>query len=339
MATQEECIRDPFLCFTSAFVESKTLCHMNFKKEETFSLTLSNTSISKWVKFGVAVFSCCVRVPGGNVGILKKIRDLSNVFVGPILVFDNGMSPAHCQSAGVNRIDRVIIVRDTSDIINNLPQSHPLSGDQRVLLRQTLFERRRRLFPEAGPPPQQQAEQAYADLFVEAFIERRFIEAPPPEMWANPSGVFMQMVMFPHALEHGQHQDDTNDDFARAQTASMEEYERERERRASNLENPRPTRRQRTRQPNATRQPKPTRKLPQEWPSILKEARPAEDGDCVCLTCVDMAATICFVPCGHQALCDNCVKKMWEMPGVQRKCPLCNAVPDSIVRPVTTERK
>lgn len=112
---------------------------------------------------------------------------------------------------------------------------------------------------------------------------------------------------------------DDQDQLALAQTLSLESYES-----------------------SSNDQPKKKRSLPADWPCVLKPAvllsSSSVSHEAVCLTCTEKVATVCFVPCGHQVLCDDCVRTMWEMQGVARKCPVCTQEPESIVRPVTSER-
>lgn len=79
------------------------------------------------------------------------------------------------------------------------------------------------------------------------------------------------------------------------------------------------------------------RRMCPKWQDVLKEATAAQMGEAMCITCCEKAASVCFVPCGHQIMCDNCVKIMWEAADIDKKCPVCACVPNSIVRPVTSQ--
>lgn len=74
-------------------------------------------------------------------------------------------------------------------------------------------------------------------------------------------------------------------------------------------------------------QPQPQRRkrpLPSNWNTVLKDPElPESKDDPVCMTCCEYQPTICFVPCNHQLLCDQCVKRMWEDPTIKDECPLC----------------
>ena len=76
------------------------------------------------------------------------------------------------------------------------------------------------------------------------------------------------------------------------------------------------------------------RKLPKDWSKVLKEAEEAGPGDVECMTCCTNKATICFVECGHQDLCDDCVRRMWTDKTIKRECPQCCEARKMIVRPI-----
>lgn len=83
--------------------------------------------------------------------------------------------------------------------------------------------------------------------------------------------------------------------------------------------------------------PRRRRRMCPKWQDVLKESTLAQTGEAMCITCCDKAASVCFVPCGHQIMCDDCVKTMWEASDIEKKCPVCTRVPRSIVRPVTSQ--
>lgn len=78
------------------------------------------------------------------------------------------------------------------------------------------------------------------------------------------------------------------------------------------------------------------RTTPPSWLSILKEPEPIMTGAPSCITCHAHRASICF-DCGHQVMCDLCVRQMCELPGVRRACPVCRCESDYILRPVLSE--
>lgn len=79
------------------------------------------------------------------------------------------------------------------------------------------------------------------------------------------------------------------------------------------------------------------RKVPPTWLSVLKEPEPIVAGMPSCITCHSHRASICFVDCGHQVMCDMCVRQMCELPGVRKTCPVCRCESECILRPVVSE--
>lgn len=76
---------------------------------------------------------------------------------------------------------------------------------------------------------------------------------------------------------------------------------------------------------------------PKSWQDILKpQGEPTEPGDAVCITCAKMKATVCFVPCGHQVMCDTCVRHMWSLRNVNKVCPICRQAVLQITRPIVS---
>ena len=74
--------------------------------------------------------------------------------------------------------------------------------------------------------------------------------------------------------------------------------------------------------------------LPRDWSSVLAEhAEPIAEGQPVCGICLSNRATICFVDCGDQAACDDCVREWAERDHLQHRCPFCRAEVTQIVRP------
>lgn len=79
------------------------------------------------------------------------------------------------------------------------------------------------------------------------------------------------------------------------------------------------------------------RVTPASWLSVLKNPEPSSPGYPNCIYCESHRATICFVPCGHQVMCDSCVRQMCELPDVRKICPCCRGHPDEICRPIISE--
>lgn len=78
------------------------------------------------------------------------------------------------------------------------------------------------------------------------------------------------------------------------------------------------------------------RKTPPTWESVLKQAEPIAPGLAVCVTCRSYRASICF-DCGHQVMCDECIRQMCQLPGVRRACPVCRCESETIIRPILSE--
>jgi Zinc finger, C3HC4 type (RING finger) len=80
------------------------------------------------------------------------------------------------------------------------------------------------------------------------------------------------------------------------------------------------------------------RPLPEEQPEkkrqrkILKEAEPCKEGEEACITCLEHRKSICFVPCGHQVMCDSCTQTLLDNYKVL--CPICRDPVESVVRPI-----
>jgi len=65
----------------------------------------------------------------------------------------------------------------------------------------------------------------------------------------------------------------------------------------------------------------------QRYLSENKETHPQASEIGVCIVCLDKAASWCFVPCGHIALCGECAR---ESSGVQ--CPCCRSPAQQLIR-------
>jgi len=79
--------------------------------------------------------------------------------------------------------------------------------------------------------------------------------------------------------------------------------------------------------------------LPPELERVLRPVEPlAPDDEATraCSVCMENRASICFVPCAHQNLCDDCTEDWWyAKPAAQAEwhCPTCRAVIETAVRP------
>lgn len=76
--------------------------------------------------------------------------------------------------------------------------------------------------------------------------------------------------------------------------------------------------------------------LPTDWKFVLKEkSEPiAKEGDPVCKVCLEHRPSICFVPCGHQVACDECVRIMWTESKIHQVCIVCKTPVENITRPI-----
>src|SRR6185295_1809481 len=79
--------------------------------------------------------------------------------------------------------------------------------------------------------------------------------------------------------------------------------------------------------------------LPPELERVLRPVEPlAPDDEATraCSVCMENRASICFVPCAHQNLCDDCTEDWWyAKPAAQAEwhCPTCRTVIETAVRP------
>ena len=77
--------------------------------------------------------------------------------------------------------------------------------------------------------------------------------------------------------------------------------------------------------------------IPRDWAIVLKVDDSEEEGDGSCVCCVSKRASICFIECGHQVVCDGCAKELKSRAkgeGENVVCPFCRAQVKGIVRPV-----
>lgn len=76
----------------------------------------------------------------------------------------------------------------------------------------------------------------------------------------------------------------------------------------------------------------PPRVLKRTWQDVLEQSRdtPAQPGQAVCIACRDNRASICFLPCAHQAMCDSCARSWME---ANPQCPICRSPCEDLIRP------
>jgi hypothetical protein len=78
--------------------------------------------------------------------------------------------------------------------------------------------------------------------------------------------------------------------------------------------------------------------LAEGWESVLKDkSEPKQVGQPLCIVCLESRASICLVECGHQVMCDECVRIIWSRADVAHSCPVCQAPCSIITRPITSE--
>lgn len=76
---------------------------------------------------------------------------------------------------------------------------------------------------------------------------------------------------------------------------------------------------------------------PPGWEAILKAQSDAiVAGQPECVVCCDKRASICFVECGHQVACDECVRTLWTRTDLRHECPCCRMECKTIVRPIVS---
>jgi hypothetical protein len=72
-----------------------------------------------------------------------------------------------------------------------------------------------------------------------------------------------------------------------------------------------------------------------EWSSIVRDASdPIVVGQPICCVCLEKRASICFVECNHQCMCDECVREVWTRSDVKHECPVCRNESVQVVRPI-----
>lgn len=154
------------------------------------------------------------------------------------------------------------------------------------------------------------AERHYADQFFVALSAGRHMRPPDVDLFQGNTAVFLLQGGERFAIVHNS---DEDADFRIAQQLSLQEE-----------------------QPNSTKR---TRRntTPPTWQTVLKEPDALSTGCAACITCRAHRASICFAECGHQVMCDACVRQMCELPGVRRACPVCRCEFETILRPVLSE--
>jgi len=160
-----------------------------------------------------------------------------------------------------------------------------------------------------NPETPGEAEQEFANRFFSAASSGRHTHAPD-------SDLFQGAIYFLPAgrVAVVQNSSDEDSDFLLAQQLSLQQDQPS----SSSVSHERRKR---------------IRKTPATWESVLKQAEPITSGLPVCVACHSHRASICF-DCGHQVMCDECVRQMCQLPGVRRACPVCRCESETILRPI-----
>lgn len=159
------------------------------------------------------------------------------------------------------------------------------------------------------------AEQQFANRFFSAAGRGRHVRAPDSDLF---QGAIYFLPAGRVAVVHNSSSDEDSD-FLLAQHLSLQE------------EQPTPSS-----SSSSSRGIKRLRKTPPAWESVLKQAEPITPGLPACVACHSNRASICF-DCGHQVMCDECVRQMCQLPGVRRACPVCRCESETILRPILSE--
>lgn len=299
---------EPLLCFNGFYTEEHVLRILHASSPSS-TMTVSNSHVRKCLIGSKTVYESAIRQPGGLSGFMGEIKLLAMTFRGPILVFDTN---ATLVMDNVFIVNHVGIIQSVLDIV--------VQSDQAESLRKLLLESYK---PSRLPTPRTRGEDemAYADRFVEAMRNGRHIEPPDARLFSHRSIILNNptVVMSPTGMMtviQGNDDDAINEedaDFLRAQQESLQFVE--------------------------SPQPRRIRKIAPSMASVLRDAELAQQGDAVCITCTVNRASILLVDCGHQCMCDVCMKQMMELPGVKRNCPCCRLEFTAISRPILSEKQ
>lgn len=302
----------PLLCFNGVYTQTNVQRLLNaITLDSQSSIKVSESTIYSWrIGANTTCYDCIIRVPGGKAGFITEVSILSETFKGPILLFDRTIKQSDIS-------DNMYIV-DNIEILEVMLNIH-ISPQNKEALRKLLLEDYKPIkFPTRVP--QGQEEMAYADRFIEAMREGRHIEPPDAHMFTRRMVLHNPTVLMTPTdvtIIEGSNEDDDDIDFLRAQDESLHHHDGG---------------------GGGGERTQKTRKLNPEWNAVLKTSEIAVTGDPICVACHEMRASILFIQCSHQVMCDNCVRKMFELPGVERTCPVCREPCDQLNRPYLAER-
>lgn len=338
------------LCFTSFGDELKALKILKIEQVRNGEVAVEGCNVRQCRFTGTdkTCYEVTPKVPGGKIGLLKYIVKLVPLFPGLFIVFDKTIVPDDFVRANVQQHQEKIKIVTSIDQLNGL-LGIVLEPHQVMQLTKLFIDERRRVADipvlGRGVNDNEQAAHAYSDRFIEAMMEGRRI-GPPDQgdfVQGNGDDVFIMHelhddVMIPMNNNRNlrellqirtirrrpRHVDDEleqeDDDFLRAQEESLRMYQQEHGiQDAIDIG-------------GAEQPPRIRRKINADWENILKEPEVSVNG-VTCVACKEHRPSICFLPCGHQSMCDRCTREMFSLPGVNRSCPVCRALVEEIIRP------
>ena len=241
------------------------------------------------------------RAPGGQVGFMNKAATLFTLFKGPVFIFHRELQAFAEAPSNVFVNFPIQAVLDVLRIggVSDLEKSRmaacigsPVHGPRREMPRWSAA--RTRLFREDDFEGLTGMDMELNDA---GFAPRTVVIAEEDVEVEN-TGARDLGQLIPVLTDH--------DELAAAIRLSEEEYARS----------------------IAAQKPLQAKR---DWQSILKPVEKALPGQPQCNVCFENRASICIVACGHQCICDDCIKQL-----VKHTCIVCRAEFDQIVRPLAS---
>lgn len=267
-----------------------------------------------------SVFSCTVRVPGGKAGFLQELNHITphykTVLVLHSLLDQHDINRHNHHANGTVHINPALQViehifhetlsdRNRADYARLLGRLRGRNGGPFIL--QSDFQQRAiteflALQNTALPRP---------------YLRRRLVfrndEAATAAAVMSLDDIFEPAAPWNNA--EGVDDDDESAQLERARQLSLEVAEREQQAAAQVRV-----------------------RLREGWDQVLREkSETLAVGDPVCVVCLSNRAAICLVECGHQVMCDECVRVMFSRVDVAHKCPVCSAECHIIARPILSK--
>lgn len=299
-------MEEGLIIFTSHRVEQKVMDCLGFSPVQNTGRIEHGYMIQKFNVKGATYFETVIRAND----VLGRAKRLQQSLGGiKVLIFS---------TRDMGHADNVQVISSVSDVAAALQvvlTPVECSGLQEVLGQHQPTATRNRVNPERIGD----AEQEFSNQFFSAVRAGQHMPAPDPDLFQgavffNPSSDRITIVQ-----TNNNNNNSSDEELRMALELSMHYPQPIHD----GEESPEKKKRRRS--------------APPSWESILKEPEPIVPGQPVCITCPSHRASICFIPCGHQVMCDLCVRQMCELPGVRRACPYCRDAPDSILRPITSE--